>query len=312
MNKALSLFLLSVLLLPAAGLAQHLKFVEADGALTLFDQDRPVFSYQKMTKSLQGQYPRANYVHPLYSLAGDSLTEDFPADHPHHRGVFWTWHQLYVGEKRVGDPWFCEGISWEVEKPLTVVEKETALLEATVYWVSTTSIDEDPEPDTLLQEQVKITYRKPAAAYYELDFEVVMVPLQEQLSIGGSEDEKGYGGFSVRLKTPDDLRFTSKTGALTPANTAVQAGGWVDVKGSFNPEAKEPAGVVIVCEPRDLENFQGWILRKKDSMQNVAFPGRVPMLLEKPLSFKNKLIVYSGGISREEIERIYAAFAREP
>ena len=33
---------------------------------------------------------------------GQVLTEDFPADHLHHRGIFWAWHQVYVGEKAMG------------------------------------------------------------------------------------------------------------------------------------------------------------------------------------------------------------------
>ena len=312
MYKTFLLLLLLVLLLPLGLSAQRLKFVERDGMLILFDQERPVFSYQKETKSLKGQYPRASYVHPLYSLGGEVLTEDFPADHPHHRGIFWSWHQLYVGEKRVADPWFCEGISWKVDKVFTTAEKGTARLEATVYWVSTQSIDEDHKPDTILQELVRITYKKPKANYYELDFEVALVPLLAGVRIGGSEDEKGYGGFSVRVKTPEDLQFFLKNGSLTPENTPVSAGGWVDLKGSFNQNTKEKVGVVIMCQPEALPNFQGWILRKKDSMQNPAFPGREPILLEKPLVFKNKVIVYRGGLRQAEIEKIYSTFVREP
>ena len=312
MHKAYLLFLFSFLLMPIGVIGQQLRFIENDGTVTLFDRERPVFSYQKETKSIRGQYPRASYVHPLYSLGGEVLTEDFPADHPHHRGIFWSWHQLYVGEKRVADPWFCEGISWKVDTVLTTVEKGTARLEATVYWVSTQSIDGDHKPDTILQELVRITYKKPKANYYELDFEIALVPLLEGVRIGGSEDEKGYGGFSVRVKTPEDLQFFSKNGKLTPENTPVAAGGWVDLKGSFSPNTKEKVGVVIMSQPEALQNFQGWILRKKDSMQNPAFPGREPIVLEKPLVFKNKVVVYRGSLSQSEIEKSYSAFVREP
>src|SRR5690606_16711261 len=41
-------------------------------------------------------HARSHYVHPLYSLSGVRLTEDFPADHPHQHGIFghgtrWMW-----------------------------------------------------------------------------------------------------------------------------------------------------------------------------------------------------------------------------
>src|SRR6056300_243087 len=60
-----------------------------------------ILKYQIAEKSLNGTYNRANYIHPLYTLDGDILTEDFPEDHLHHRGIFWAWHQLNIGDKRI-------------------------------------------------------------------------------------------------------------------------------------------------------------------------------------------------------------------
>ena len=64
-----------------------------------------IMVFQVADKSLNGSHKRSNYIHPLYSLDGQILTEDFPADHLHHRGIFWAWHQLYTGDKRIGDGW---------------------------------------------------------------------------------------------------------------------------------------------------------------------------------------------------------------
>ena len=44
------------------------------------------------------------------------MTEEFPPDHPYHRGIFWAWHQLYVGNQSLGDGWVNESISQEVVK----------------------------------------------------------------------------------------------------------------------------------------------------------------------------------------------------
>ena len=54
----------------------------------------------KDPKAKDGKLARANYVHPLLDLDGEPLTEDFPADHPHHRGVFWAWHQVRIGGRQ--------------------------------------------------------------------------------------------------------------------------------------------------------------------------------------------------------------------
>lgn len=67
-------------------------WVKEDGKRVLF--------YQAKTKSKDGQYPRANYIHPLYGPGGFELTEDFPEDHLHHRDIFWAWHQFIPAESQ--------------------------------------------------------------------------------------------------------------------------------------------------------------------------------------------------------------------
>ncbi len=87
---------------------------ETDQTLELTEGTGIVFVYQKMPKSLTGQYVCNNYIHPLYNLSGDVMTEEFPPDHPYHRGVFWAWHQLYADGKRLGDGWTNDSITQEV------------------------------------------------------------------------------------------------------------------------------------------------------------------------------------------------------
>ena len=87
--------------------------VTADGVLVT-EGDAKVLFYQRATKSMGGKHARANYVHPLFDLDGNVLTEDFPADHLHHRGIFWAWHQLWGGNKMIGDGWIAKDMTWDV------------------------------------------------------------------------------------------------------------------------------------------------------------------------------------------------------
>jgi hypothetical protein len=41
---------------------------------------------------------RACYLHPVWTPGGTIVTDDFPADHYHHRGIFWAWPRVKVGE----------------------------------------------------------------------------------------------------------------------------------------------------------------------------------------------------------------------
>jgi hypothetical protein len=81
-----------------------IEVVETSQGFAITEGKAKVMFYQREHKSLNGKYSRANYIHPLYGLDGEVLTEDFPADHLHHRGIFWAWHQVWLGDKRVGDP----------------------------------------------------------------------------------------------------------------------------------------------------------------------------------------------------------------
>ena len=58
---------------------------------------------------------RSNYFHPLYDLDGTVLTEDFPKDHIHHRGIFWAWHQVRINGKTVQDQWVNRDSFWTVQ-----------------------------------------------------------------------------------------------------------------------------------------------------------------------------------------------------
>jgi len=269
----------------------------------LTEGGKPRFFYQTATKSLDGNYPRANYVHPLYGLNGEILTEDFPEDHYHHRGIFWTWHQLYVKGKRIADPWFCEGISWEVSDTNTTINDSNAILEATVKWLSD-SLDQKE----VLEENVKITYTKLESDAYSLTFDISLIALVDSLELGGSEDAKGYGGFSPRIKLPKDIVFLSNGTEITPQNLPVQAGPWMNLTGTF--DENNPSGIVIMGEPDHLPSYQGWILRSAKSMQNMAFPGRNPIKLPKGtgLAFRNMILVHKN-LSTEEIESHYLDFS---
>jgi hypothetical protein len=44
--------------------------------------------------------PRSDYIHPLYGLHGEILTDDWVPDHPHHRGIYWAWPEVDWQGKR--------------------------------------------------------------------------------------------------------------------------------------------------------------------------------------------------------------------
>lgn len=279
----------------------------AEGVLVKQGEEKVLF-YQKETKSKEGKYPRANYVHPLYGIDGAELTEDFPADHLHHRGIFWAWHQVIIGEKNIGDTWECKDFEWDVLTLGHQQENKGALsLHTQVLWKSPlyTTVQGGKKP--FLKEETKITVHPKTKNHRVIDFEISLLALVPDLKLGGSDDQKGYGGFSVRMKMPEDIRFVSKEGEIVPSAGQVNAGQWVNISGSLAANSGK-AGMVIMRYPNHPLHPQPWILRKSGSMQNPVYPGRIPVSIsdKKPTILKYRLVVYKGLLSENEINRIYA------
>ena len=57
---------------------------------------------------------RGCYIHPLWGLNGEVLTDDFPADHYHHHGVFWAWPHVEIGREKF-DLWEYKDIAQNLD-----------------------------------------------------------------------------------------------------------------------------------------------------------------------------------------------------
>ena len=276
----------------------------SEGILIKEKADKVLF-YQRVPKSLDGKFERSNYIHPLYGIDGNVLTEDFPEDHLHHRGIFWVWHQNYVGNKSVGDAWAIENFSWEVIHARATTSDNGVLLKTTVHWKSPLWLDTDGKQKAFATEKARIEAFSKEENYRVIDYTIEITALEDSLSIGGSEDEKGYSGFSWRIKLPDDVNFEGNNGKVEPTKLAIDAGSWMNLSGSLSQEGLKE-GVIVVSHDSNPYHPQPWILRNKRSMQNAAFPGREKYFIpkNKPLILKYRMIVYMGKLKAEMINKL--------
>lgn len=309
---------LLTILLAGESVAQSPRFCWSDaagGQLLLKERGETVLAFQLAAKSWNGKFPRANYVHPLFDTDGKVVTEDFPKDHRHHRGVFWAWHQLLLNGKPTADPWVCQGIQWEVP-------------EEAGYWLETRAGDSSagmtvvrdwtvPNPNgsgrslRLVRATTNITVWASRENLRILDFDLRFRALMPGVSIGGSDDVKGYGGFSPRIRLADDVKFVGQIGSVAPQRlAAVEGGAWMDVVGTLDGKRK---GVTIMVHPSHPGYPLKWILRPKGSMQNPQWPGRKPVRLSttEDLRLRYRLVVHVGELNHEAIESIWQDFAQE-
>ncbi len=283
-----------------------LTIAENDDGFLVSEDGKPVLQYQLRTKSLNNKWPRNNYIHPLYNLDGEVITEDFPDDHKHHRGIFWAWHQVTAGDVRLGDSWLCKDFIWEIESSeASRNDGGSAALATQLVWKSPALVGPGGNPIAVVRERTTITVHPVANAHRSIDFDIRLKALLPNVKIGGSEDAKGYGGFSPRIKLSKDQVFRSSTGKLKPKKLPIKAGPWMDVSNSS-------WGLTILTHPANPGFPEPWILRSQRSMQNAAYPGASSITLPTELEthLRYRLVIHRGAQSRIDFAEQQERFAQ--
>lgn len=281
---------LAALAAPAAVLAKPgFDAVMAPDGVTITEDERPVLFYRTRPANPAAEPGRLNYVHPLYAPDGTILTEDAPKDHLHQRGLFWSWHQVKLGDRQVADGWFMKGLTFSVKKTrFDAGPAGSAELTVDVDWIVTSG----PELVYVARETTTVRVRPLKDGARRLEFDTTLVPTVDGLALGGSDDVKGYGGFSMRLIAADRMAFAGSDGKpVTPAVGPVAGGESMGFVWPNQPGLSQWA-VGLSCKV-DGRPITQWILRKELSMQNCMWPGRAPVALVKgkPLRLESTVIV---------------------
>jgi len=304
--KNILIFCMTVLFYSCAS-SQGFTALDSAGGTEIRENGKKVLFYQFQPKSINGQYERAGYIHPLYSMKETVLTEDHPVDHLHHHGIFWAWHQIVLNGKQVADSWTSEHISWKPIKMTVKKDRDKLVINAKLIWNVQASPSDKIIP--VISEFTKITVFKSTARYRILDFDIKLTALTNDLRIGGSSDVKGYGGFSLRFKLPADISFHSRDSSVTPINEQILAGPWMNFSGSFDGESSPKAGVAVFCPTTEPGNKQPWILRSSESMQNIVFPGNDPVALTKDgKTFNYRLVIQNEELGNDELQAMYQQY----
>jgi hypothetical protein len=274
--------------------------------------DTRILFYQAERKALpDGQAARSNYFHPLYDLDGNVVTEDFPKDHIHHRGIFWAWHQVRIAGKPVQDQWGNRDSFWNLQDARIDSDARSASLALRVVWESPLFADAQGHRRPFVEERSVTRVHRAEGAIRKIDFHQRLTALVDGVEIGGSDDAKGYGGFSYRVVMPPDIRFTGAHGVVTPIENAVGASPWMDVSGSYGASGK--SGLTVLTHPTTTAFPQHWILRAKASMQNAVYPGRQPTAIprDRPVILRYRIVLHRGELAAAAIERLQAEYAAE-
>ena len=212
---------------------------------------------------------RVNYIHPMWSLSGAELTENAPPDHLHHRGLFWAWRRILVDGGQVADGWVGSGLRLDTRvSAARVLPDGSAEILATSRWIVPLAGRDEP----VIEESAQIQLFPRRQGQRRLELTITLRALRQGVAIGGTADEKGYGGPSIRLGHADEMDIWSDGRPLVATVGPVGTGPAVHFtwRRAFPQWAQR---VAVTCEV-DGRPWTSWILRQELSMQNCAFPGR--------------------------------------
>lgn len=257
-------------------ISKRVDAVFADDAVTLTEAGKTVLVYRTKPLDAAAEPGRSNYVSPLYAPDGTALTEDRPGDHPHQRGVWWAWMKVQTDGKTVADGWYMKGLSYFVREKKFLGDAEGGgTLTVEVDWM----VNSGPELAYVARETTRVTVRPAKAGVRRVEFDTTIASRVDALGLGGSEDDRGFGGFSIRLVDPENLTFSSGGKTIVPNGATLDAGASMGF--AWSGGTNSPAWSVGLACKANGQAVTRWMLYNDRSMQNCVFPGRAPLVLKK-------------------------------
>ena len=293
------------------------SLTETDDGLSLSERGRPVFVYRHKDQLAAGvpeKYRRATYIHPLFDLRGNAITDDFPKDHLHHRGLSWTWAHVGVAGE-VHDLWAGEGVRQVFEKWLV---RETGPVCATIgvknaWWAAQkkgSPTQNSALGDTKIMDEWVWIRAFPADEYGRAIDVLLTLKALEPIDLSGRK-EKGYSGFGLRYGPRQTTIITTPQG-VEAADSDLKPLPWADETGNFGGSTGL-SGAAIFQHSSNPRFPAGWCLRHYGFI-GVSWPGVEILHLEpgKALTLRFRVWVHDGGAKEGKVQEAYDLFAKPP
>ena len=245
-------------------------------------------------------YERGDYIHPLFGPDGEEMTEDYPKDHPHHRGVWWSW-PVTRWKDQVADIWAVVGV-WArpAGNPRIATGRVFAVIEAENVW----KFGKEEQP--IVREEVLIRAFPQTDGCRFVDVEVQLTALADDVAIGG-RPKAGYGGFSLRAAPCEDRKIMPH---LDPEGSDPRRS-WIDYSGAF-AGGKGASGVAIFEHvtnpdyPNPLHEYPGCncVMPAYPEMREVT------LSKDKPLVLKHRLWIHTDGPDEAKLAHVWTAYAK--
>jgi hypothetical protein len=294
---------------------EQFSITETDEGLSLSERGRPVFVYrhkEQLAPGVPEKYRRSTYIHPLFDPRGTVISDDFPKDHVHHRGLNWTWAHVGVGGE-VYDLWACEGVRQVFEK---WIARETGPVCATIgvknaWWTAQRKGSPTQNfalGDTKIMDEW-VWIRAFGANEYGRAIDVLLtLKALEPIELSGRK-EKGYSGFGLRYGPRQTTIITTPQG-VEPTDTDLKRFPWADETGDFAGPGIL-SGAAIFQHPGNPSCPAGWCLRHYGFI-GVDWPGVeiIHLAPGQSLTLRFRVWVHDGDAKEGKVQEAYELFAK--
>jgi len=299
------IFFLIFLSLVPVFLSAQITFIDDTerGRLTIKEGEHNILTYcygDQLKEGLDPKYTRSCYIHPLYSLDGDILTEDFPLDHLHHSGIFWTWPVV----KTRGQ----ETQTWHVHlSSLRQYFKRWMKREneGDNFILSIENVWKLSEKEVVANEKLTLIIHPADGPGRAIDLELILEAIGGPLELKGtSEGNKGYGGLCLRSSPLlTGASMTTNTGRLQEDTTNVRFR-WADL-------STNKMGISIFVSPDHPDFPITWLIRNSYAgVLNPSWPGLDLFVLHpgKPVFLRYRIYVHQGNANSGQVLKAYDIF----
>ncbi|WP_165233642.1 DUF6807 family protein [Aquisphaera insulae] len=275
-----------------------------DGALGLWEGDRPVLVYNHRAKPVGGKPvnpARTAYLHPIYGLDGEVLTDDGPEDHPHHRGLFWAWPHVTVGDEHV-DMWVLKGIEPRFGRWLfkeAGKDRDVARLGVENGWYV--------GGRKVLGEKAVIEVHHASKEGRAIDLDMTWTPTDRPVTLGGAEG-KSYGGLTFRYAPGDRTAITVPSG-LTKDDLYMTPLPWADLTRTWLGRP-ERSGAAVLIHPSHPGFPPTWLTRHYGVLC-VGWPGVKPGTIPpgESIRCRYRIWIHKGDLDAPALEKVFKAYA---
>lgn len=281
------------------------RFADVEGrSLGLWEGDQKVFLYNHglITNEAIAKAPaRSCYFHPIYGLDGEVLTDDFPADHVYHRGLYWAWPHIKVGNAEY-DLWSLRGIQQRFVRWIDrKAGKDLAGFSVENGWFV--------DGRKIMREELSIVVHRSERESRSIDLELSFTPVDQPITLWGAPG-KSYGGLTFRFGKRSKTIVTVPSGR-SREDLLMARLPWADFSGDL--AAHRLGGAAVFIHP-DHPGFPPQWMTREYGVLAVGYPGVTPKTFERDEKFtlRYRIWIHRNNPGAPEIQKAYEAYAASP